>query len=220
VLAHVSSSGSYQYDPNRFAMLDRAVGQCGKDAYPRLVANQVLSYGMTFSVPGRDAVTAPNASLFSASALAAYNNVLQRLALPYRVDAASKRATRTDYASPALSASTGLISSAHDLAKFDAALGDGFVSPELLSQAWQPAAGRPTGLGWFVQSYNGGKDTLVWHFGVAKDAYSSMILKVPNRRLTLILLANSDGLATSLSTSQPDVTQSIFARLFLKLFVS
>jgi CubicO group peptidase (beta-lactamase class C family) len=199
-------------------MLDDVVKQCGKQAYARLIATEVLDrFGMTWSVPGRDAVVAPNVSLFSPATLSAYNSVLQRLATPYRVDPTTKRATRTDYTPPALNAATGLISTAHDLAKFDAALGDGFVSAELLDQAWRAGPNRPTGLGWFVQTYNNEK--LVWHFGVQKDAYSSLIVKLPARRLTLILLANSDGLATSLSTAQPDVTQSIFARLFLKLFV-
>ena len=111
-----------------------------------------------------------------------------------------------------------MIASAHDLAKFDAALSVGaLVSEDLLSEAWQQSPGRPTGLGWFVQTSDGEK--LIWNFGIARDAYSSLILKVPSRGLTLILLANSDRLASSLSTAQPDVTQSIFARLFLKLFV-
>ena len=47
-------------------------------------------------------------------------------------------------------------------------------------------AGRsqlPAGLGWFVQSYNG--IPVVWQFGVVKNAYSSLILKLPNRGLTL-----------------------------------
>jgi hypothetical protein len=76
---------------------------------------------------------------------------------------------------------------------------------------------RPTGLGWFVQNYNG--EQLVWHFGYAPDAYSSLILKVPSKRLTLILLANSDGLSADFNLSQGDVTASVFAVTFLRLFI-
>ena len=55
---------------------------------------------------------------------------------------------------------------------------------------------QPTGLGWFVQSYRG--VPLVWQYGVVANAYSGMIvLKIPSRRVTMILLANSDGLANS-----------------------
>jgi hypothetical protein len=75
----------------------------------------------------------------------------------------------------------------------------------------------PFGLGWLAQSYQGEK--LVWHFGQFPDAFSSLILKVPNRRLTLILLANSDGLSAPFSLSDGDVTSSLFARTFLRLFL-
>ena len=44
-----------------------------------------------------------------------------------------------------------------------------------------------------MQAYNG--EPIAWQFGVVEDGYSSLIVKVPNRKLTLILLANSDGLS-------------------------
>jgi hypothetical protein len=78
-------------------------------------------------------------------------------------------------------------------------------------------ANVPTGLGWFVQSYNG-RD-LVWQFGNLPNAYSSLILKVPERRITLILLANSDGLSAPFALEQGDVTASLYARLFLRVFL-
>ena len=59
----------------------------------------------------------------------------------------------------------------------------------------------------------------MWHFGYAPDAYSSLILKIPSRRLTLILLANSDGLSAPFDLSQGDVTSSLFALTFLRLFL-
>ena len=75
----------------------------------------------------------------------------------------------------------------------------------------------PTGLGWFVQNYNGLK--VVWQFGNTPGAYSSLILKVPDRHLTLILLANSDGLSAPFQLQDGDVTSSLFARTFLRLFI-
>lgn len=198
--------------------MSEVVRECVKQPYAKVVATQVLErLAMTRSVPGREATVAPLSSFFTTSAVAAYSNILQQMAVPYRVDS-SKRATRSDYSAPPVSASTGIIASAYDLAKFDAALGDSIlVSSGLVALSWQQGANRPTGLGWFVGSYNGEK--LVWHYGVARDAYSALILKVPGRGLTLVLLANSDALGQNLSTSQPDVTQSVFAKLFLKLFI-
>ena len=49
------------------------------------------------------------------------------------------------------------------------------------------------GYGWFVQQPCNGKK-VVWHFGLEPNAFSSLVVKVPSDGLTLILLANSDGL--------------------------
>ncbi len=75
----------------------------------------------------------------------------------------------------------------------------------------------PSALGWFSQIYQG--EQLVWQFGVVPDGYSALILKVPTRRLTLILLANSDGLTAPFSLQNGDVTSSLFVQPFLKLFL-
>jgi hypothetical protein len=74
----------------------------------------------------------------------------------------------------------------------------------------------PTGLGWFVQTYR--SQQVVWHFGHVPNAYSSLIIKLPAKRLTLILLANSDGLVAPYQLPLGDVTRSIFGNLFLRLF--
>jgi hypothetical protein len=61
---------------------------------------------------------------------------------------------------------------------------------------------------------------VVWHFGLARDAYSSLIVKVPARNLTLILLANSDGLVGPPYTlGDGNLSANLFASLFLRLFV-
>ena len=73
----------------------------------------------------------------------------------------------------------------------------------------------PMGLGWFVQDYRG--ERIVWHFGLIPDAYSSLVLKIPSRRLTLILLANSDGLSAPFQLHLGDVTRSVFAAVVLRL---
>ena len=43
---------------------------------------------------------------------------------------------------------------------------------------------------------------------------------MPGRDITLILLANSDGLSAPYTLANGDVTASLFAKLFLRLFVS
>ena len=61
--------------------------------------------------------------------------------------------------------------------------------------------------------------SVVWTFGIVPNAYSSLIIKLPERNITLILLANSDALAAPFSGSSWDVTASAFARTFLKLYI-
>jgi CubicO group peptidase (beta-lactamase class C family) len=111
------------------------------------------------------------------------------------------------------------VSTVRDLAAFDAALDDGLLlTPSTRSRAWQSSGSTPTGLGWFVSRHNG--ERVVWHFGLARDAYSSLIVKVPDRHLTLILLANSDGLVgPPYNLADGNLSSNLFASLFLKLFV-
>jgi hypothetical protein len=75
----------------------------------------------------------------------------------------------------------------------------------------------PSGLGWFVQRYR--DEPVVWQYGYIPNAYSAMVIKLPTRGVTLILLANSDGLAAPFNLAAGDVTRSPFATLFLRLFI-
>jgi CubicO group peptidase (beta-lactamase class C family) len=179
---------------------------------------------MRDSVPGRDledrdSLARPS---FTPAQLERYEQALTRLAIPYRVDS-RRRTSRSEMPPKRLDASIGLVSSAQDLGKYVAALHDNgrLLESSTLETMWsnQTATGatRPTGLGWFVQQYNG--ERLVWHFGLVPDAYSSLILHIPGKKLTLVLLANSDGLSAPFDLAQGDVTRSVFALAFLRLFV-
>jgi len=64
------------------------------------------------------------------------------------------------------------------------------------------------------------RERVVWSFGVARDSYSALYVKVPARGLALILLANSDGLATPSSLADGNLAASPFAQVFLQLFAS
>jgi hypothetical protein len=121
-----------------------------------------------------------------------------------------------------------VISTVQDLAEFVLALRRGILlKPDTLASAWQAPLGPdgerlPHGDGWFVQSYNG--ETVVWQYGIGEkienrgDSSSSLMVMLPSRGLTLIILANSSGLAKSLTLSAGDVSVSAFARVFLGLF--
>jgi CubicO group peptidase (beta-lactamase class C family) len=121
-----------------------------------------------------------------------------------------------------LSASAGMISTVLDLAKFDRAMDRNLIVSEESKEAmFTPTIshkGRslPYGLGWFVQEVMGVK--IVWHYGWAPQAYSSLIVKVPQQHRTLILLANSDGASSTFHLDDGNVFTSPFAVSFLNLF--
>jgi hypothetical protein len=117
-----------------------------------------------------------------------------------------------------------MISTVLDMAKFDVAMDQNLIVSEETKQAmFTPAISNsgkllPYGLGWFVQEINGVK--LIWHYGHAPKAYSSLILKVPKEEVTLILLANSDGASTPFNLGAGNVLRSPFAVAFLNLFAN
>jgi CubicO group peptidase (beta-lactamase class C family) len=225
-LSHTTSplGIGFRYDPAGFARLTSAVDICGGESARLRVTSQIFDrLGMSDSVPGRDLADSESDARpsFDEADLQRYSAVLSRMAVPYKIDRRGK-ATRSEYPSKKIDASTGLVSTARDLARYDIAIDDrALVSDERVRDMFsnQTAIGttRPTGLGWFVQTYNG--ERIVWHFGYAPDAYSSLILKVPSKKLTLILLANSDGLSAPFDLAQGDVTTSLFAVSFLRLFL-
>ena len=120
-----------------------------------------------------------------------------------------------------LSTSAGMVSTVIDLARFDVAMDrDMIISKESKETMYTPTistSGKtlPYGLGWFVQEYKGIK--MIWHYGHAPKAYSSLILKIPEKELTMILLANSDGASKGFSLGSGNVLNSPFALLFINL---
>jgi CubicO group peptidase (beta-lactamase class C family) len=213
----------FSYRPERLAPVAAAIASCKSSTFRSAMSAHLDQMIMLLdSVPGSDVVSVtPPAEGFTVTALQHYSGVLARLATPYAVEGRG-RATRSSYVASTLTPASGLISSLRDLERFDLGLKRGFLPPEWLALGWTPpndASGQPLphAYGWFVQAYNG--ERIVWHFGVSDNASSSMIISVPRRGLTLILLANSPGLARSLALSAGDVTVSPFARLFLSIFL-
>jgi CubicO group peptidase (beta-lactamase class C family) len=217
LLSHASPNG-YRYDTSRFAQLHTVIDQCASQRYGPLLAREVLDFlAMRDSVPGHDLSdgAAAQRRLFSVTALERYTAVLQRVAPPYKIDG-NRRPSRAEYSRPSLSAATGIISTVRDLSRFDAGL-DLLIRSSTRERAWQNGS-LPTGLGWFVHRHNG--ERVIWSFGLARDAYSALYIKLPERNVTVILLANSDGLAAPYTLADGNLTASPFAQVFLQLFAS
>ncbi len=226
VSAHATNGvpGVFGFDAGRFAALTPVAEYCESEPYAASIAREILDrLGMASSVPGTDLGTPGSAAraLFSPSRLAQYGAVLERTAVPYRLSG-SGQPVRADFPVIGLSASTGLISTVRDLARFLSAIDSGVLlhpeSVKLISTPAEFGAGPlPTAFGWFAQDVDGQR--LVWQFGHHPDAYSSLILRVPGKRLTLIMLANSNGLASGVNLEQGDIRSSPFVRIFQRLFL-
>ena len=228
LLTHTSGAPgqlTFVHRPERLAPLWPVVRTCAVDSYRETFANLLARLAMFDSVPGANIlrIVPPAEGVPESADVERYAAVLQRRALPYVVNDRA-RALPSSYpeTASALTPSTGLVTTVRDLAKFDLALRQGILlEGGTLEHAWSTPSVNgvplPHGIGWFVQSYSGEK--VVWQFGMAENASSSLMITLPARGLTMILMANSDGLVKLYSPANGDVRLSPFARLFLNLFV-
>jgi CubicO group peptidase (beta-lactamase class C family) len=223
VLTHTRPSPSgleFAYQRHRYAPLAAAVAACAGKPFRDRVAEWFDRLGMADSVPGPDAVAIEE--LGDETRRDRYRAVLERLARPYRVDHRAQP-VRSTYPAVTLSAFDGAISTVRDLARFDLALRGGvLLNRDTLVAAWRAPldeAGLPLphGLGWFVQRYRG--ELVVWQMGVAEQASSSLMVTLPQRQLTFIALANSDGLVAPFPLAAGDLTVSPVGRLVLGMFI-
>ena len=240
ILSHTSTEGpggTFAYNPERYTQLTTVMERCAPQPYRKSVTHRILNHLiMRDSAPGTD-LADPDLQLpeglFTEEEVQRYRGVLQRIALPYRVDGRG-RAERVALPNVPMNAAGGLVTTVRDLAQFEEAIAPPEIPdldpelqvrplllPETRQLAWSPALNRagapvPMGLGWFVQSHRGQR--VVWHFGTVPNAYSSLLIRLPAYDLTFVLLANSDRLTAPYHLQQGDVTRSVFGALFLRLF--
>ena len=225
LLSHTSQQPGglvFAYGLERLDALAPVIATCTGESFRRSVADLLERMAMKDSVPGPDAATLTPSDDFDQRTIDQYKRVMDRLATGYTVNTQGTAAT-SSYSETKLKPSSGLITTVRDFAKFDLALkkGDLLHRDSIWQAAWTAplgANGRPLphGLGWFVQSYNG--ELVVWQFG-SGNASASMVVMIPNRGLTLILLANSAGLTKGFNLTAGDVSVSPFAKAFLNTFL-
>lgn len=202
---------NYQYNGLLFAFLTFVVEAASGESFKEQLVKKIIKpLGMTNTFPGNSG----NANI----------QVLKDCAKPYQIDKeGNPMRSNFNYTEGAIYASAGMISTVLDLAKFDIAMNQNLLVSEeskvemftsTLASSGQPL---PYGLGWFVQVYGGIK--LIWHYGYEPGAYSSLILKIPEKETTLILLANSDGASASFGLEEGNVLNSPFAAEFIDLFI-
>lgn len=137
-----------------------------------------------------------------------------RIAKPYILD----NRIESGFIDYGYSSSAGIVSNLNDLAIFNTALDNNLIinskSKDRMFTSFNE--NLPYGYGIFNQKF--GSLNIVWAYG-QYDCYSSLLLKIPSKNLTLTILANNSLLSDPARLINGDVTSSLFALSFLKNYV-
>jgi CubicO group peptidase (beta-lactamase class C family) len=218
LLSHTSEGnpGSvYKYNGSRYALLDQVILSSSGKSFCLLLQERIVTpFGLSHTAP--DPRIIDNCILDDAEKIAEFN---AHMAQGY-TSSGQIPIFESDHFSPA----AGLISSVLDMAIFSMLMDkNALVSVESREEMYRPTisnsgAELPYGLGWFIDFQEGIK--IIWHYGYW-DAHSSLIIKIPERDVTFIILANSNMLSRAANNLgvDGDVTRSFVAEEFLNAFI-
>lgn len=218
LLTHTSEGepGSYyNYNGNRFDLLNSVIQGVSGQSFCELLVQEIID-------PLQLEHTAPNPKSLSNCMLTTQSErdaFEQEMPIGYTSNGENPMAYPSYFG-----AAGGLVASVLDMAEFSLALDmDMFFSKEtksLMFTAMVSNSGEtlPYGMGWFIHSENNMK--IIWHYGYW-TAISSLIIKIPEKDVTFILMANNDMLSRASYGIgiDSDVTRSVPAEEFLNGFV-
>lgn len=208
----------YQYNGYRFGQLGPILEQAAGMPFHQLLLERIVQ-------PLRLASTAPGISLAEYFAYTRrrpalrpyFKTAFRHLAQPY--DLNEKGAVVASRYYDEFGAFGGLTSTVKDVLRYAAAIDHHrLVSARTQQQIFTPyrtADGRPTpyGLGWFTQTYRG--LDFYWHYGQTQGE-SGLLVMVPARHLTLVVLANTSKLSQPFQLGDGDVLMSPVGQLLYK----
>lgn len=213
LLTHTSEGvpGShYKYNGDRYALLSTVIQSASGGTFHQLVANRVTQpLGLQNTAP----------SDMQLAALDGFDTIAlkQHIAQGY-----SSNGVQTVNYPKNFSTAAGLISNIDDMLKYASAYdGSELLTDDLKTKVFSPMISNegktlPYGLGWFIQQLEGIKIT--WHYGYWVGM-SSLIIRVPEKKLSFVLMANSDMLSAPYPLGNGDIWVSPYAKEFLKSFV-
>lgn len=201
------AGSSFVYNPISFARIDRIIEGAGGRPLRQIVRENVLE-----PVGMEDVALGWHDPQGGAA--------LRLMAPPFIVR--DGKPTKNSYGDDDFRAAGGIKASARQIARFDIAYDAGkLLSPVRQKQLMESSSLNTSGdyrWGWFVQNWKGHR--LMWHSGWDEGRYSAIYLKAPERRVTLIVLANTDALWWNNSLVRAEIEQSPVAARFLSLFVN
>ncbi len=200
ILSHTSQGpvGDHFYYSYRFGMLTPVIEKAADTSFPAFLKQAIfapLQLKQTYLLTDSSAVTAT-------------------MARPYDLDEGAVPG-KVEYG---VSAAAGIVSNLKDLAKFSRALDtNALLTKASKDRMYIPfQSDLPYGYGIFTQQLEG--KAIRWAYG-QYDSYSSLLLKVPEDDLTLVLLANNNLMSDPARLINGDVTTSLFAMSFFKNYV-
>lgn len=203
LLSHTSSGEpgtTFKYDGNRFGQLDKVIEIATGNSFAQELRMRMLE-------PLKLKETVPNPLDYNAFIEAGgdisqvkkyfvteYARKWGRLLWPSGLFGPLSPINSPEYFGTA----AGIVATASDVARFSVALDNNLLlDHSLYSLSLRPNVGPqgenfPFGLGWFLETYNG--HLIAWQYGHWFGS-SSLIIKVPEQKVTFVILANSDGLS-------------------------
>ena len=203
----------FSYNGDRFALLESVIASAAGKSFAAALQERIIAkLGLVRTAPN------PQSSAFSVSGL---NKTTFEANMARGYTYKSGGYAATNYPT-SFGPAAGLTSSALDIAAFSMAMDrDALLRPETKALAWTPivtpsGTTLPYALGWFSTLYKGVR--IIWHYGYW-TANSSLIVKIPDRGLTFVVLANTDGLSSAYPLGSGKLDSSPWAREFLDAFV-
>ena len=204
LLSHTSSGTPgerFQYDGNRYDYLTAVIEKKTGKRFAEVVVETFFDpLQMSNSVPYHHIVVDADkwTTALGKERLDRYQKSLETLAQPYTYYGDGEIIHDTYPYPDFTGAAAGLLSTVRDMAKYDIAIDQhAFIKKETQERAWTPFVSNsgkrlPYGLGWFVMDHHGTR--LIWHTGDWGSGFSAFYFKVPEKNLSLIMLANSEAL--------------------------
>ena len=213
LLTHTSEGvpgSNFKYNGDRFALLSNVIQSATAGTFHQLATERIMQpLGLQNTAPSDMKLAATDG--FDTSRLK--RNTAQGY---------NSNGTQTVEYPKNFSTAAGLVSNIDDMLKYAAAFdGNLLLTEDLKAKVFSPMISKdgkrfPYGLGWFIQEKEGIK--LTWHYGYWVGM-SSLIIRVPEKKLSFVLMANSDMLSAPYPLGNGDIWVSAYAKQFLKSFV-
>lgn len=213
LLTHTSQGipgTNYRYNGDRFALLSNVIQSATSKTFHQLATERIM-------LPLGLLNTAPSNMVFAAADGFDTAHLRLNTAQGYGSNGISKVAYPSNFSTAA-----GLTSSINDMLKYAVAYeGTALLTDDLKTKVFSPMISKsgktlPYGLGWFIQEKEGIK--LTWHYGYWVGM-SSLIIRVPDKKITFVLMSNSDMLSSPYPLGNGDIWVSPYAKEFLKSFI-